>query len=567
MTATAAPTAPMPLQKKAIDREKMLEIIKVSLQDNRIDMMLQPVVSLPQRKSVLFECFSRLRAKDGEIYTPKDFMHLAEEEHLMSIIDNTMLFRCIKMIRLSLKRNRNARFFCNVSAYSLADPTFANHLLDFLGNNTKLAKCLIFEFQADLVKENLPTLKPYLRRLKLCGCSFSMDQVHDFDINLLDLQEYNFEFIKLPLGFLTRTLQEENGLEKIQKFIDASQQKQIHAIIDHVENEEGLDAFSKVDFQYGQGYLFGKPTLLEQAKTIAPKTIEIIATGSKPESNRLEVARSYLTSQDHSVVVPEVFFDNNPLYVCGDQQRFHNLKNALCGDQSDVVWCLRGGYGTSRLLPKLLDIAPPKKQKAVMGFSDVTALHLFLTQKWGWKTIHGPTINALMGGDRCPDIENIMQRLANGKFVDIELLLTPLNPKAYLKKELRGSMTGGNLTLVQSSIGTPWQVKSEEKILFLEDVNEEPYRVAERFDHLMHAGIFKNVKAILLGHFTHDAPKKNYDELLAYVLLEFAKSMDVPVFKDFSVGHIKQNNPIQMGGSALLTMAKGKFVYKQTIRA
>lgn len=292
--------------------------------------------------------------------------------------------------------------------------------------------------------------------------------------------------------------------------------------------------------------------------------IDIISTGSGCPEDTLQKAATFIESLGFEPRYSEKFFDDHPLYICNDEQRFANLKQALYAPDSDFIWCLRGGSGTSRLLPELLDLKPPKKQKTLLGFSDVTALHLFLTQHWGWKALHGPTLTSFaLTGTTEPVKEHLLDLLKHQK-TDITLPLTPLgNP---IPPSLTAPITGGNLALIQMSIGTPWQLESKDKILFFEDINEAPYRVAEMLNHLKNAGIFKEARAILFGDFFQEKPGGNDGELIDFVLKDFAQSLAIPVFKDFATGHIKNNHPIQLNARATLSQQGGHITYQQKIR-
>lgn len=296
------------------------------------------------------------------------------------------------------------------------------------------------------------------------------------------------------------------------------------------------------------------------------KIIDIISTGSACPPDHLKKSCAYIREKGFLPRTSTVFFSEHPLYICHDEQRLLNLKEALYAEDSDMIWCLRGGCGTSRLLPSLLSLKPPKKKKALIGFSDVTSLHFFLTQYWGWQTIHGPTLNSLITSKGQSDsvISTLDHLLQDGTAL-INLPLVPLNEKATLESNLQGLLSGGNLALTQRSMSTPWQVDSTGKILFFEDVNELPYRVAETLDHLKHGGLFKNVKAVIFGQITNDTPDKNEKELLKHILSDFAEKAGFPVFSDLAVGHTNNNHPLQLNTPATIISKKGLFSLQQTL--
>ena len=280
------------------------------------------------------------------------------------------------------------------------------------------------------------------------------------------------------------------------------------------------------------------------------KIIDIVATGSKCDQNILEKAVVYLEKRGFTPRHVDVFFDDHPLYAAQDSVRMESLKQALYAEDSDFIWCLRGGCGTSRLIPHLLNLKEPNRKKTVIGFSDVTALHLFLTQNWGWSAIHGASLNFLVRNQSEPEIEAMMLDIVKDREVKIDLPIRALNDTAKSTNFIEGNVTGGNLSLLQMSIGTKWQMDGTNKIIVIEDINLPPYRVAEILDHLLNAGVFNNAKAIIFGDFTCEDEKLNNDDLLEFLLNEFASGISTPVYAGLAIGHIANNHPIVLNKTA-----------------
>ncbi|MSO89424.1 MAG: EAL domain-containing protein [Rhodospirillaceae bacterium] len=138
MTPTAAPSATSrasPVRyMKGIDDATVLDIVREALRADRIDLYLQPIVSLPQRKRRYYECFSRIRAGDDSVVMPEQYIGVAEREGLIGTIDNMLLFRCIQLVRRVQKKNQNLGFFCNISQHTLADTRFFRDFLSFLSD-------------------------------------------------------------------------------------------------------------------------------------------------------------------------------------------------------------------------------------------------------------------------------------------------------------------------------------------------------------------------------------------------------------------------------------------------
>ncbi|HJD55069.1 MAG TPA: LD-carboxypeptidase [Rickettsia endosymbiont of Pyrocoelia pectoralis] len=228
-----------------------------------------------------------------------------------------------------------------------------------------------------------------------------------------------------------------------------------------------------------------------------------------------------------------------PFLASTDEIRFNCLKEALFDESSNIVWSLRGGYGSARLIPELQKLTKPNKEKFFIGYSDMTALNLFLSQEWGWKPIHGSTIFDLSKPEKAQSNFIKLAEIVKGKVKQVNIdNLMPLNDIAKSQKLVTGKLTGGNLTMVQTSIGTSWQIKTSGKILFLEDVNVAPFRLDRELLHLKQAGLLDNVKALIFGSFDKD------QDATMLVLRNFANSLKVPVFKTNRLGHEKTNDPI-----------------------
>ncbi len=244
-----------------LTRKQLLLIIEEALNSDKIEMLVQPIVSLPQRKARHFECFSRIKTTDGTIYTPDHFVHLAEEENLIRLVDNAMLFRCIQMARSSVKKKFNVNFFCNVSCHTLSDKFFFESLIEFFQSNRELGRNIILEFHETAIFEKLNELEPFFRKLKLYNCRFSVDQVTRFDIDISRLRKLNFKYVKFHSDAIAESIKTDEGIQKVREFKKICNIENIDVILSHVEDEKALLDFNDFHFDYGQGYLFGSPVI------------------------------------------------------------------------------------------------------------------------------------------------------------------------------------------------------------------------------------------------------------------------------------------------------------------
>lgn len=273
------------------------------------------------------------------------------------------------------------------------------------------------------------------------------------------------------------------------------------------------------------------------------KQLYLIAPSWSIPIEKVNLTKLYLESLGRKVIFPADLFGEHLLCANTDAVRFSHLKEALTSD-ADEIMAIIGGYGLTRLMPALLSLPKPDKAKVMYGFSDITALHIFLNQFWNWPTVHSPCGVGLINekADKVSIARTV--RIMNEGLSAYELPeLIPLNLVATSITDVLGEVVGGNLCLIQTSLGTPWQLNTRGKILFLEDVSERGYRIDRMLNHLEQAGLFQGIKAVLFGEFTKgDEP--NGLNLVGDVLQAFAKAMSFPIFQLSGCGHGLQNYPI-----------------------
>ncbi|NQZ01246.1 MAG: LD-carboxypeptidase [Bdellovibrionales bacterium] len=285
--------------------------------------------------------------------------------------------------------------------------------------------------------------------------------------------------------------------------------------------------------------------------------IDIVAPGSACSMQELRLGVRVLSDWGFVPRVPKGLLDPGPLFSNSDENRFLHLKNAFQAADSKVVWCLRGGYGSNRLLPELDKMTKPKQTKYLIGYSDITSIHSFVQRKWKWPSLHGPLIERLGSGDHPKSDLLRLKRVVTGQ-QDVLVFknLIALNRKAREFGTLVSSVVGGNLCVLDSSIGTPWQFDCKDKILFLEEIGEKPHRVDRFFVHLEQSGALKGCKAILLGNFLIESPNL-HRMIWSRVIPEFAERMKIPVFRGLPVGHGKKQRALPFGTAVKLAKGTG----------
>ena len=252
---TKAPTAP------DLEDEEILRLVRDGLEGNRVDLALQPIVSLPQRKLKFYEAFTRIRDGQDAVLMPHQYIAIAEREGLITAIDNMLLFRCVQLVRKSQRNNHNIGFFCNISVHSLIDRHFFHNFVEFMGDNVGLAPNLIFEFAQSTIVNMDGDIESHLRHLAAMGFRFSMDQVASLNLNYDDLMRNHFKFVKIESGVLLSELRNPTASIVVQDIKRIVDRHGIDLIVEKIESESSLLELLDFRIDFGQGYLFGKPRL------------------------------------------------------------------------------------------------------------------------------------------------------------------------------------------------------------------------------------------------------------------------------------------------------------------
>jgi muramoyltetrapeptide carboxypeptidase len=250
----------------------------------------------------------------------------------------------------------------------------------------------------------------------------------------------------------------------------------------------------------------------------------------------MEAGIKVLESWGLKVRVSDQIFADNLLHSNAEQERWIQLKSALMAKDSAAVWCVRGGYGSMKLLPQLSKLKPPREPKAFLGLSDITSLNVFLNQKWKWPVLHAPILSRVGRGDLPTSSIDELKQVLFGDLETLNYELEPLNTSAEKAKRLRGSLVGGNWATIMAGVGTPFQLRPKGSILFLEDVGERGYRLDRFWEQLKQMGFMDQLKGIILGDFT-EGDEPDGKNLIWTVLKERAASLRKPVYFGLPSGH------------------------------
>lgn len=290
------------------------------------------------------------------------------------------------------------------------------------------------------------------------------------------------------------------------------------------------------------------------------KRVQAIAPSGKINKELFLSGKLFLEKYFTEIIFNDFIFSRFRNMAGKDQLRSEELIYAISNEENDIVWAIRGGFGSSRSLPLLNEIKTDLSNKLLIGYSDITAYQLFFYEKYKMKSISGAMIQVDFPTDVTSKHFTWMYSLIKNDYSEFTY------PKNILFKNfipLNGIILGGCLSIISKTLGTPYSVTFSNKILFLEDVSEPIYRLDGYFSHLKNAGVFYDIQGIILGQFT--APEtsntKNYKKELLELFDEYFFSENIPAIYNFPIGHILGTFPLPIGFNA--EISKDKLVFRK----
>jgi len=277
-------------------------------------------------------------------------------------------------------------------------------------------------------------------------------------------------------------------------------------------------------------------------------TIAVVApAGPIKERDALEKGVTALKRMGFQIPDNERIFESSRYLAGNDSDRAEELMQAFENPSVQAIIAVRGGYGCSRLIPLLTEKRLRHYPKIFMGFSDLTTLHLYFKRRFGWITFHGPMAASSALGDISQEQEKHLLSL----WTDPKYRPTFSFPQleSWNPGTAEGILTGGCLSIIAASIGTPYEIKTEGKILFLEDYGEPPYRLDRMLTHLYQADKLQSVAGLLLGRFGDCEPEKG-GYTASDTLQEILLKLNVPIIANFPAGHETDNWALPLGVKA-----------------
>ncbi|MCP3394626.1 EAL domain-containing protein [Bradyrhizobium sp. CCGB12] len=267
MPAAPPPPVAQPRQAPAVpsqtangrNQTQLLATLRNAIDENRIDIFLQPMVTLPQRKVRFYEAVTRLRDERDQLIAAEEFISIAEASGLIGRIDNMVMLRCVQVLRRLMVRSKDVGVFCNVAASTLGNSTSFAQCLDFLEANRALASSLVLEFKQSTFRNLGPTETENLAALAQRGFRFSIDHVTDLRIEPRELADRGVRFIKVPASLLLDPRQASTSDIHPSDLSDLLGRFGIDLIAERIEGERAVVDLLDYDVRFGQGFLFAPP--------------------------------------------------------------------------------------------------------------------------------------------------------------------------------------------------------------------------------------------------------------------------------------------------------------------
>lgn len=297
-------------------------------------------------------------------------------------------------------------------------------------------------------------------------------------------------------------------------------------------------------------------TKIKKPSALKPgDTIRIVASSSPFDRQALLDGIRLIKKWGFKPKYQKNIFAQQPYLAGSDARRARELITALKDHSTQAIFFARGGYGAMRILPHLDKINPCPRPKIIMGYSDITALLVYFYSRYGWITFYGPVV----AKDIHPTTpKHSLQFLHHCLTSCAELGELKFAQAVCLKAgKVTAPMVGGCLSLLVSLLGTPYELNTDGKILFLEDVNEKPYEVDRMMTHLRLAGKLEKCAGLVFGSLNGPNPTKHYIQTIK----DIVSSYNFPVLFNVPAGHCKNKITLPLGIRVHLNAAKKSLIF------
>lgn len=311
--------------------------------------------------------------------------------------------------------------------------------------------------------------------------------------------------------------------------------------------------------------------------------IKIIAPSAAPLTvAQIEAAKELISLHGLKASLPNDALNSEAsrytYYAHSDEERAKSVINALHGD-AKILWALLGGYGAAEVVEILerSSFAPPVQPKLIMGFSDITALHL-LADRWGWPSLHGPVVG--FGKELFPVTQEDFNRevdlsaafkILKGEITHLEHIFEVIHSgEGPLAPSILGSVIGGNLSIIENHSGTKTALNGKDRFVFFEDTPEDGKRLHRRLMNLVRAGVFDEAKGIIVGSNPirkfEESEEETKDLIKSFVQqILLPKNINIPVIYSPRFGHGPYNDVMPLGTTASLSIQGERAILKVSV--
>ncbi|MDA1475840.1 S66 peptidase family protein [Bacillus changyiensis] len=288
--------------------------------------------------------------------------------------------------------------------------------------------------------------------------------------------------------------------------------------------------------------------------------VGIIAPASPPVSEKLEIGVKYLKELGLHIKMGRAILKRHGYLAGSDEERLRDLHDMFQDPSVKAVICACGGYGTARIAQQIDYRLIKENPKIFWGYSDITFLHTAIQQNTGLITFHGPMLSSDIGSeDVHPRTKHSFQQLFQQMNLHYTEEISPL--EIVVPGDAKGRLIGGNLALLVTTLGTRFEIDTRGKLFFIEDIDEEPYRIDRMLNQLKMAGKFADAAGILLCDFHNCLPKKREESLsLKEIIHDHITPFEKPTLSGFKIGHSSPNIAIPIGAVGVLNTEKKQLM-------
>lgn len=284
---------------------------------------------------------------------------------------------------------------------------------------------------------------------------------------------------------------------------------------------------------------------------VKKKTISVVAPASWIKEDYLRTAVEFLEKFDFNVKCADQVHFTNQSYMAGsDEDRIAAIHQAFLDPNTDIILCAKGGYGTSRILDRLDKKIVNKANKIFLGYSDITLLNLFLLKNAPLtRTYFSPNLIdiAYLNSDITKPTLRYFINFLNGIPDETSLFQLVSQARVLKSGKAQGELVGGTLTILMNTLGTPFEIETDNKILFIEDKREYAFKVERMLYHLKHCGKLDNIKGLIVGKF-FETPEYHipFGKSMEEMFVDFFKDYDIPIVYNFPLGHDDNKIPLPL---------------------